>query len=159
MTLDNENNRPLLFASVSGLRLGQILPNAHAKFQIEVLPLEKGIQPLSGIRITDTFLKRTYEMDNLAQIHVNWTSLTYTCYYTIIYYFIRKTDYITRDTFSVFDSSFTLTTWKLSGLWDFCRKKLKVFCLSFSIDLVLNSVGSVDASSLFLHFPLIHWPS
>lgn len=44
LTLDNESKRPFLFASVSGVRLGQILPNSAAKFQLEVLPLQKGIQ-------------------------------------------------------------------------------------------------------------------
>ncbi|KAI6175929.1 hypothetical protein M3Y97_00743900 [Aphelenchoides bicaudatus] len=54
LTLDTKNKRPFLFASVSGIHLGQLLPNSHAKFQLEVLPLQKGIQTLSGVRITDT---------------------------------------------------------------------------------------------------------
>ncbi|KAI6214333.1 hypothetical protein M3Y94_00255100 [Aphelenchoides besseyi] len=70
LTLDNEKKRPFLFASPSGVHLGHVLPNTSAHFHLEVLALEKGVQFLSGIRITDAFLKRTYDFDDLAQVLV-----------------------------------------------------------------------------------------
>ncbi|KAI6218692.1 Transcription factor BTF3 [Aphelenchoides fujianensis] len=71
LTLDNDRKRPFLFASPSGVHLCHVLPNTSAQFHLEVLLLETGVQFLSGIRITDASLKRTYEIDEVAQILVN----------------------------------------------------------------------------------------
>ncbi|CAD5219074.1 unnamed protein product [Bursaphelenchus okinawaensis] len=70
LTLDNSEDRPFLLASLSGIHLGQIQPNAFVQFEVEVLPLNEGLQSLSGIRITDSFLKRTYELDDIAKVMV-----------------------------------------------------------------------------------------
>ncbi|KAI6217558.1 Transcription factor BTF3 [Aphelenchoides fujianensis] len=71
LTLDNDRKRPFLFASSSGVHLVNVLPNNSAQFHLEVLPLETGVQFLSGIRITNTFLKRTCGIEEVAQILVN----------------------------------------------------------------------------------------
>ncbi|CAD5226643.1 unnamed protein product [Bursaphelenchus xylophilus] len=70
LTVDNQDDRPFLIASLSGLRLGQVLPNTFVQFSLEVLPLKHGLQSLSGIRITDSYLKRTYELDDIAKVMV-----------------------------------------------------------------------------------------
>lgn len=44
LTLDNSPGRPFLFVSVSGVRLGQVLPNASTEFSVEVIALTEGLQ-------------------------------------------------------------------------------------------------------------------
>ncbi|WKX92912.1 hypothetical protein Q1695_010719 [Nippostrongylus brasiliensis] len=60
----------LLFCSVSGTSLGQLPPNGSIDFSVEILPFSIGFQSISGIRIVDSFLKKTYEHDDIAQVFV-----------------------------------------------------------------------------------------
>ncbi|GMR36926.1 hypothetical protein PMAYCL1PPCAC_07121, partial [Pristionchus mayeri] len=60
----------LVFCSPSGIVLGQIPPRGTSSFTIHLLPVNLGFQSISGIRVTDKFLKRTYEFDDIAQIFV-----------------------------------------------------------------------------------------
>ncbi|VDK67397.1 unnamed protein product [Litomosoides sigmodontis] len=68
LTLDDKLQPNIAFCSTSGVELGQLPPNSTTDFSLELLPLTPGLQSISGIRITDTFLKRTYEHDDIAQV-------------------------------------------------------------------------------------------
>uniref|UniRef100_A0A914D0L3 Trafficking protein particle complex subunit 13 n=1 Tax=Acrobeloides nanus TaxID=290746 RepID=A0A914D0L3_9BILA len=70
LSLDSSLQPALVFCSVSGQHLGQVPPNKTVQFSLDLLPISSGLQYISGIRITDTFLRRTYEHDEVAQIFV-----------------------------------------------------------------------------------------
>lgn len=60
----------LVFCSISGVSLGQLPPNGSVSFSVEMLPISIGFQSISGIRIVDSFLKKVYEHDDIAQVFV-----------------------------------------------------------------------------------------
>ncbi|KAK0393620.1 hypothetical protein QR680_000312 [Steinernema hermaphroditum] len=68
--LDNNLQPAMVFCCTSGLNLGQLLPNNSLEFTLELLPTQLGLQNISGLRVTDTFLRRTYEHDEIAQVFV-----------------------------------------------------------------------------------------
>lgn len=70
LTLDGNLQPGIIFSCVSGVQLGQLRPNSVVDFTLELLPIQTGLQSISGIRVTDTFLKRTYEHDEIAQVLV-----------------------------------------------------------------------------------------
>ncbi|EJD75555.1 hypothetical protein LOAG_17321 [Loa loa] len=70
LTLDDKLQPNIAFCSTSGVELGQLPPNSTTDFSLELLPLTPGLQSVSGIRVTDTFLRRTYEHDDIAQVFV-----------------------------------------------------------------------------------------
>lgn len=70
LTLDGSLQPALVFCTASGVQLGQLPPNNTVDFTLELLPITPGLQPISGIRVSDTFLKRTYEHDDIAQVFV-----------------------------------------------------------------------------------------
>ncbi|KAL3994660.1 hypothetical protein ACH3XW_22620 [Acanthocheilonema viteae] len=70
LTLDDKLQPNIAFCSTSGVELGQLPPNSTTDFSLELLPLTPGLQSISGIRVTDTFLRRTYEHDDIAQVFV-----------------------------------------------------------------------------------------
>ncbi|MCP9261836.1 Trafficking protein particle complex subunit 13 [Dirofilaria immitis] len=71
LTLDDKLQPNIAFCSTSGVELGQLPPNTTTDFYLELLPLISGLQSISGIRVTDTFLRRTYEHDDIAQVFVS----------------------------------------------------------------------------------------
>lgn len=71
LTLDGSLQPGIIFCSTSGVQLGQLPPNNTVDFKLELLPILSGLQSISGIRITDTFLRRTYEYDDIAQIFIS----------------------------------------------------------------------------------------
>lgn len=70
LTLDGTLQPGIMFCSTSGVQLGQLPPNSTVDFTLELLPILPGLQSISGIRVTDTFLKRTYEHDDIAQVFI-----------------------------------------------------------------------------------------
>ncbi|KAH7718071.1 Protein C56C10.7 a [Aphelenchoides avenae] len=70
LALDGSLQPAIVFCSTSGQRLGQVPPNNSVDFTVELLPIASGLQCVSGIRVTDTFLRRTYEHDEIAQVFV-----------------------------------------------------------------------------------------
>ncbi|XP_046661786.1 trafficking protein particle complex subunit 13-like isoform X1 [Homalodisca vitripennis] len=60
----------LAWCGVSGRQLGKLEPAQSVHINLTVVPLMPGLQNISGIRLVDTFLKRTYEYDELAQVFV-----------------------------------------------------------------------------------------
>ncbi|RCN31963.1 hypothetical protein ANCCAN_22237 [Ancylostoma caninum] len=64
------NSKSLVFCSISGIALGQVPPNGSVAFSVEVLPIAIGFQSISGIRIVDSFAKKVYDHDDIAQVFV-----------------------------------------------------------------------------------------
>ncbi|CEF59881.1 Trafficking protein particle complex subunit 13 [Strongyloides ratti] len=61
----------LEFCCLNGVHLGQISQNKTVDFKLTVLPVLPGFQYLSGIRVTDGFLNRLYEFDEISNVFVN----------------------------------------------------------------------------------------
>ncbi|KAE9416840.1 hypothetical protein Angca_006558, partial [Angiostrongylus cantonensis] len=64
------SSQSLVFCSVSGVSLGQVPPCGSVSFSVEILPVSIGFQSISGLRIVDSFSKRTYDHDDVAQVFV-----------------------------------------------------------------------------------------
>lgn len=60
----------LAWCAVSGRQLGKLEPGQATHVSLTLVPLLPGLQNISGIRLLDTFLKRTYDYDELAQVYV-----------------------------------------------------------------------------------------
>ncbi|KAK6733151.1 hypothetical protein RB195_017112 [Necator americanus] len=64
------SSQSLIFCSISGISLGQVPPNGSVTFSVEILPISIGFQSISGIRIVDSFMKKIYDHDDIAQVFV-----------------------------------------------------------------------------------------
>uniref|UniRef100_A0A914UZB3 Trafficking protein particle complex subunit 13 n=1 Tax=Plectus sambesii TaxID=2011161 RepID=A0A914UZB3_9BILA len=71
IVLDGSLQPGLIWSSTSGRHLGQVPPNGDFDVTLNLVPVAFGLQVISGIRLTDTFLKRTYEHDEVAQVFVS----------------------------------------------------------------------------------------
>ncbi|GMT15072.1 hypothetical protein PFISCL1PPCAC_6369, partial [Pristionchus fissidentatus] len=71
LRFDSIHSPYFVFCSPSGLPLGQIPPKGTTSFTIHLLPVGIGIQPISGIRVEDSFAKRVYEFDDIAQVFIH----------------------------------------------------------------------------------------
>ncbi|KAK2191897.1 hypothetical protein NP493_43g05045 [Ridgeia piscesae] len=60
----------LLWCGISGRQLGKVEPNTSLVLDLKMIALQSGLQTVSGLRLTDTFLNRTYEHDEIAQVFV-----------------------------------------------------------------------------------------
>uniref|UniRef100_A0A673HFD1 Trafficking protein particle complex subunit 13-like n=1 Tax=Sinocyclocheilus rhinocerous TaxID=307959 RepID=A0A673HFD1_9TELE len=70
LVLEMCNTRSVHWCGVSGRQLGKLTPNASLAIPLKLLSSVQGLQSISGLRLTDTFLKRTYEYDDIAQVCV-----------------------------------------------------------------------------------------
>uniref|UniRef100_A0A672S4P5 Trafficking protein particle complex subunit 13 n=1 Tax=Sinocyclocheilus grahami TaxID=75366 RepID=A0A672S4P5_SINGR len=70
LVLEMCNTRSVHWCGVSGRQLGKLTPNASLSIPLKLLSSVQGLQSISGLRLTDTFLKRTYEYDDIAQVCV-----------------------------------------------------------------------------------------
>lgn len=70
LTLDRKCCVGLCWVGISGRSLGKLEPDAFLDVELELVPILTGLQTISGVRLTDTFLKRTYDYDELAQVFV-----------------------------------------------------------------------------------------
>lgn len=55
---------------ISGYKLEPLAPRDVKEIQFTAVPLIPGLRSISGIRLIDTLLKRTYSYDDLAQVFV-----------------------------------------------------------------------------------------
>ncbi|XP_033636886.1 trafficking protein particle complex subunit 13-like isoform X2 [Asterias rubens] len=69
LVLNNTENG-LMWLGVSGRQLGKLGPGSSMDVELTLLATIPGLQSISGLRLTDTYLKRTYEHDDVAQIFV-----------------------------------------------------------------------------------------
>jgi len=60
----------VVFCATSGQQLGQVSPGKSVQFNLTLFATTTGMHSISGIRVTDTFLRRTYELDEVAQFFV-----------------------------------------------------------------------------------------
>uniref|UniRef100_A0A8B9HCE5 Trafficking protein particle complex 13 n=1 Tax=Astyanax mexicanus TaxID=7994 RepID=A0A8B9HCE5_ASTMX len=70
LVLEMCNTRSVHWCGVSGRQLGKLCPSASLSIPLKLLSSVQGLQSISGLRLTDTFLKRTYEYDDIAQVCV-----------------------------------------------------------------------------------------
>ncbi|RXN21416.1 trafficking particle complex subunit 13 isoform X2 [Labeo rohita] len=70
LVLEMCNTRSIHWCGVSGRQLGKLSPSASLSIPLKLLSSVQGLQSISGLRLTDTFLKRTYEYDDIAQVCV-----------------------------------------------------------------------------------------
>jgi len=60
----------LLWTGISNRPLDKIESNCWAEITLNLIPILPGLQSISGLRLVDLFLKRTYDYDDLAQVLV-----------------------------------------------------------------------------------------
>uniref|UniRef100_A0A673YUM5 Trafficking protein particle complex subunit 13 n=1 Tax=Salmo trutta TaxID=8032 RepID=A0A673YUM5_SALTR len=70
LVLEMCNTCSIHWCGVSGRQLGKVSPSASLALPLKLLSSVQGLQSISGLRLTDTFLKRTYEYDDIAQVCV-----------------------------------------------------------------------------------------
>ncbi|XP_041826556.1 trafficking protein particle complex subunit 13 isoform X1 [Melanotaenia boesemani] len=70
LVLEMCNMRSIHWCGISGRQLGKLSPGASLSLPLTVFSSVQGLQSISGLRLTDTFLKRTYEYDDIAQVCV-----------------------------------------------------------------------------------------
>ncbi|KAI3362123.1 hypothetical protein L3Q82_012449 [Scortum barcoo] len=87
LVLEMCNTRSIHWCGVSGRQLGKLSPAAFLSLPLTLLSSVQGLQSISGLRLTDTFLKRTYEYDDIAQVCVVCPITQATSARNIIYLF------------------------------------------------------------------------
>lgn len=70
LSLETPPSSGLVWSGVSGRQMGKLEPGASIHLPLCMVPLASGLQNISGIRLTDVFLKRTYDYDDLAQVFI-----------------------------------------------------------------------------------------
>uniref|UniRef100_A0AC34R6R2 Trafficking protein particle complex subunit 13 n=2 Tax=Panagrolaimus sp. JU765 TaxID=591449 RepID=A0AC34R6R2_9BILA len=70
LSFDGSLQSDVVYCSTSGQHLGQVAPSKSVQFTITLFATTPGMHFISGIRVTDTFLRRTYEHDDVAQFFV-----------------------------------------------------------------------------------------
>uniref|UniRef100_A0A8C7TIC6 Trafficking protein particle complex subunit 13 n=1 Tax=Oncorhynchus mykiss TaxID=8022 RepID=A0A8C7TIC6_ONCMY len=70
LVLEMCNTCSIHWCGVSGRQLGKVSPSASLALPLKLLSSVQGLQSISGLRLTDSFLKRTYEYDDIAQVCV-----------------------------------------------------------------------------------------
>ncbi|XP_069668809.1 trafficking protein particle complex subunit 13 isoform X2 [Periplaneta americana] len=74
LALESAPSSGLVWSGVSGRQMGKLEPGASVYLPLCMVALSPGLQNISGIRLTDVFLKRTYDYDDLAQVFVTRAS-------------------------------------------------------------------------------------
>ncbi|XP_055491129.1 trafficking protein particle complex subunit 13 isoform X4 [Leucoraja erinacea] len=75
LVLEMCNTNAIHWCGVSGRQLGKLSPNSSLHLALKLLASVQGLQSISGLRLMDTFLKRTYEYDDIAQVCVVFSHL------------------------------------------------------------------------------------
>ncbi|XP_046361580.1 trafficking protein particle complex subunit 13-like isoform X3 [Haliotis rufescens] len=70
LALQNQGVTGLMWCGISGKQLGKLQQNDSMDIPLTMLATIPGLQTISGLRLTDNFLKRTYEHDEIAQVFV-----------------------------------------------------------------------------------------
>ncbi|XP_053303987.1 trafficking protein particle complex subunit 13 isoform X4 [Spea bombifrons] len=70
LVLEMCNTNSIHWCGVSGRQLGKLHPSSSLHLTLILLSSIQGLQSVSGLRLTDIFLKRTYEYDDIAQVCV-----------------------------------------------------------------------------------------
>ncbi|XP_072353026.1 trafficking protein particle complex subunit 13 isoform X9 [Scyliorhinus torazame] len=75
LVLEMCNTNAIHWCGISGRQLGKLSPNSSLHLALKLLASLQGLQSISGLRLMDTFLKRTYEYDDIAQVCVVFAHL------------------------------------------------------------------------------------
>ncbi|XP_074241490.1 trafficking protein particle complex subunit 13 isoform X2 [Saimiri boliviensis] len=70
LVLEMCNTNSIHWCGISGRQLGKLHPSSSLCLALTLISSVQGLQSVSGLRLTDTFLKRTYEYDDIAQVCV-----------------------------------------------------------------------------------------
>lgn len=70
LILDNQASSGLLWQGMSGQSLGKLEPQTSVRVVLEAVPFRTGLQGVSGIKLSDTFLKQTYDYDDVISVFV-----------------------------------------------------------------------------------------
>ncbi|XP_015599656.1 trafficking protein particle complex subunit 13 isoform X2 [Cephus cinctus] len=65
-----ESNDSIAWCGISETMIGSVKPGASIDVPLCLIPLVTGLITISGVKLVDTFLKRVYDYDDLAQIYV-----------------------------------------------------------------------------------------
>ncbi len=66
--LPSSSSPDLTWSGVTATRLGLLEPGGGADLSLELAAELSGLHSVSGVRLTDTLLKRTYDFDDLCQV-------------------------------------------------------------------------------------------
>lgn len=61
----------LAWIGTSGQHIGRLESGSSTVFELTLVPLAAGLHNISGIRLKDLFLNRTYDYDDVAQVFVS----------------------------------------------------------------------------------------
>lgn len=72
LVFETRSNKPaaVLWTGVSNRPLNKIDPGCSAEMTLTLVPILPGLQSVSGLKLVDLFLKRTYDYPDLAQVLV-----------------------------------------------------------------------------------------
>jgi len=70
VVIPNTSSPALVWTGVSNRHFGKLAPKSSLMLELTLIPRVPGLHAISGLRIVDTFLKRTYEHDEIAQVFV-----------------------------------------------------------------------------------------
>ncbi|KAF7391266.1 trafficking protein particle complex subunit 13 [Vespula maculifrons] len=71
LLLSLESSDSIAWCGISDKIIGTLKPGTSIDVPLSLIPLDTGITIISGLKLMDTFLKRVYDYDDLAQIFVN----------------------------------------------------------------------------------------
>ncbi|XP_029155043.1 trafficking protein particle complex subunit 13-like [Nylanderia fulva] len=71
LLLSLESNDSIAWCGISDTTIGTLKPGVSMDIPLCLITLTTGIITISGLKLTDTFLKRVYDYDDLTQIFVN----------------------------------------------------------------------------------------
>lgn len=70
MMLSLEDCEGIAWCEISGRKLETLTPHSTQILEFRAVPLSPGLRSISGIRLMDMLLKRTYSYDDLGQVFV-----------------------------------------------------------------------------------------
>jgi len=70
VVIPNATSPALVWTGISNRHIGKLAPKSSLGLELSLIPRVPGLHSISGLRIVDTFLKRTYEHDDIAQVLV-----------------------------------------------------------------------------------------
>ncbi|XP_017768562.1 PREDICTED: trafficking protein particle complex subunit 13 [Nicrophorus vespilloides] len=65
-----DESEGLTWCGISGRKMESLPPHSHMDMEFKAIPLQPGLKSISGIRLVDASLKRTYNYDDIGQVFV-----------------------------------------------------------------------------------------
>ena len=70
INLESSNKPKMLWTGPTSRKLGLIEPAGSTEITLECVPQDTALQTISGVKLTDTSLKRTYDFDAICHVYV-----------------------------------------------------------------------------------------